>query len=220
MAEQKANHQVFVDFENTQNIDLNLTRNKNIKVILLMGEKQKNLSISFVKQLLCYSNKIQIIETQSSGKNALDFILAFYLGQSYTLNKQHYFYIISKDKGYDSLIKHLNFLNINIERYDDFAQLPIFHLQAKTKNIVQADNQERSQPLIQSDDIVARKLSLITDHLRKHDKARPKKQTSLVNFLKSHLRQENIQNFDQLILREMLKSQIIKINNNTVHYSL
>ena len=43
---------IFVDFENTQVTDLKLIHNKPVRVMLIVGEKQKHLPVSLVQQLL------------------------------------------------------------------------------------------------------------------------------------------------------------------------
>ena len=218
---QQTINQIFVDFENTQLIDLSLTHNKAVKITFLIGDKQKHLPIQFVKQLVIYSQKIQLIETQSAGKNALDFILAFYLGQACYQHKNHAFYIVSKDKGYDSLVQHLRLSDVKIERYDEFSQIPLFTTQkVQNKSITHVAINHKTVSSIKQKELISEKLQIIIEYLRKNTNNRPKKQDSLVNFLKSHLKTVTLANIDQLILQEMVRKTIVTIDNKSVTYNL
>ena len=220
-------HQIFIDFENTQTIDLSLIHNKAVRVVLLIGDKQKNLPINLVKQLLTYASKIQIIETQCAGKNALDFILAFYLGQACSLNKKHCFYIISKDKGYDSLVQHLKLSDIQIERYDEFSLIPLFLADKSTQsNKIESNNTIPSQ--INSNKIDLKNTQLITgknelniiiEHLNKHSKNRPKKQESLLAYLNASFKKQLPNSDGHLLLNQLVQRKLITIHNtNQISY--
>jgi hypothetical protein len=61
-------------------------------------------------------SSIKLIKVKVSGKNALDFFIAYYLGVYIRKDKNINFIIISDDKGYDALIKHLSENEISIKR--------------------------------------------------------------------------------------------------------
>lgn len=71
---------IFVDFENTQDIDLELIAGKPVKVFLILGGKQDRLSVGLVKKLLKYKAQLEVIETEQTGNHALDFVLACEIG--------------------------------------------------------------------------------------------------------------------------------------------
>jgi len=43
---------IFVDFENIQDLDLDRIANKPVRVILVLGERNRNLPVALVKMLL------------------------------------------------------------------------------------------------------------------------------------------------------------------------
>ena len=61
-------------------IDLDLIADKPVVVILVLGERNKNLPVDLVRKLLQYSTQVRLVETGHAGKNALDFVLAYHIG--------------------------------------------------------------------------------------------------------------------------------------------
>ena len=63
--------------------------------------------MTLARKLLKYAGQVALVETGRSGKNALDLVLAHYLGEARKADPQGYFHIVSKDKDFDALIGHL-----------------------------------------------------------------------------------------------------------------
>ena len=73
------NH-IFVDFENVQQIDLSLIGSSSVSCTLLLGARQK-LDGELVEKLMANAPSIQLVRLKTSGRNALDFALAYYMGR-------------------------------------------------------------------------------------------------------------------------------------------
>src|ERR1041385_8472567 len=116
------NH-IFVDFENVHEIDLAVIGSKAVSFTLLLGPKQTRLEIALVEKLLQHAATVQLVRLTSSGKNALDFTLAYYVGRAVAGDPSGYFHIVSKDGGYDPLIEHLRSKHIRAQRHTDFSTL-------------------------------------------------------------------------------------------------
>ena len=116
------NH-VFVDFENVHEIDPATFASKAINLTLLLGPTAKKLDIAIVEQFVAHATAVHFIRLETKGKNAVDFALAYYLGQAVLADPTGYFHIISKDKGYDPLIEHLRAKKRHVHRHDSFASL-------------------------------------------------------------------------------------------------
>lgn len=116
------NH-VFVDFENVHQVDLTLIGARMVSFTLMVGAKQKKLDTELVGKLLEHSASVNMVKLSSSGKNALDFSLAYYLGRAALADPTAYFHIIAKDTGYDPLITHLRERNIKVCRHASCADL-------------------------------------------------------------------------------------------------
>ena len=118
----RVNH-VFIDYENVHALDLDIIGNKAVNFTLLLGAKQKKLEVPIVEKLLAHAASVHMVRLGSSGKNALDFALAYYLGRATLADPNGAFHIVSKDKGYDPLIEHLQSKNFQIHRHSDFNTL-------------------------------------------------------------------------------------------------
>jgi hypothetical protein len=120
-----AAHYVLVDFENIQPEPeawafLNDAR---IKIIIFVNAKQK-LSVDRVKALQPFGDRVDYIEMSGSGKNALDFMIAFYLGRIWSESAEAKFYVLSQDTGFDPLLKHLTAERPgSVKRVDDVSKI-------------------------------------------------------------------------------------------------
>lgn len=159
------NH-VFVDFENVHKIELTVIGHKTVSFTLLLGANHTKLDVSLVERMMEHASSVQLLRLSSSGNDALDFALAFYLGKAVTLDPTGHFHIISKDKGFDPLVEHLRRRHVNIHRHDNFSTLP-FIAPAKPR-------------LSQVDELFTSCL----EHLRKIKTNRPKKKKTLISNLR------------------------------------
>lgn len=116
------NH-VFVDFENVHQVDLSLIGAKSVSFTLMVGPKQSKLDSDLVEKLMAHSASVQLVKLKSTGKNALDFALAYYLGRAALADPTGYFHIVSKDGGFDPLIEHLRARHIHVYRHASCADL-------------------------------------------------------------------------------------------------
>jgi hypothetical protein len=93
--------------------------------MVFAGANQKNISIKMAKALQPMGDKVEYVEISGSGKNALDFHIAFYIGQLAAADPTAYFHIISGDKGFDPLIEHLKDKNIFAAREKNITEIPL-----------------------------------------------------------------------------------------------
>jgi len=101
------NEQVlFVDLENVQKLDLAAVP-ANSRVMIFYGITQKNLPEDLVVQAQPLGGRLKWIKISGQGPNALDFHIAFYLGQQLTRNAGSECVILSRDTGFDPLVRHL-----------------------------------------------------------------------------------------------------------------
>lgn len=170
------NH-VFIDYENVQEIDLALPAGVAVSLVLLVGEKQKSLRTDLVEQLLARADNVHLVRMGASGKNALDFTLAYHVGRAMAADPAGYFHIVSKDKGFDALVKHLKAQGHRIGRHDSYADLPFLrpaHSAAKPAGAPSP----ASPP--------ADKLTEFINNLKRNAANRPKKEKTLRAHLVSH----------------------------------
>jgi len=111
---------IYVDFENVPNIEIRET--SDTRILIFIGQSQKRLSTNIVKAIQPLGKNVEWIQINGSGKNALDFHIAYYLAMHKAQPDMEH-YIISKDAGFDPLIVHVNGLGQKVRRVVSFADV-------------------------------------------------------------------------------------------------
>src|SRR5207253_5507578 len=97
---------LLVDYENIGKIDLGAIP-AGVRVLFFFGASQKSVPTEFLKAALRLGERFLPIDIEGQSKNALDFHIAFYLGEYLTRSPGTSCVVLSKDKGFDPLIRHL-----------------------------------------------------------------------------------------------------------------
>ncbi len=108
---------ILIDFENVQPeaADLRLIRGADYRVRLFHGPHQNRIEVGIAKALQPLGSQVEFIQSERKGKNALDFHIAFGLGQlvegsmtnGAASGSKSRFVIVSKDGDFDVLIDHV-----------------------------------------------------------------------------------------------------------------
>ena len=117
-------HLVFVDLENVPEIDLEPMEGVPVHVTLFIGKKQTKVGVALFRVAHRLADQVALVEVGASGHNALDLVLASYLGRAAQRVPGGHFWIVSKDQDFDPLIGHLMEAGTNVARCDSFAALP------------------------------------------------------------------------------------------------
>lgn len=181
---------VFVDYENVHDVNLSLIGSKTVHLTLLLGARQTKLDVDLVEKLMAHSSSVQLVRLESSGKNALDFALAFYVGRAAQADPNAYFHIVSKDTGFDPLIEHLRSRHINARRHADYTALT-FSAAPKLATSEPAVPKPPTPKPAASKQAVAKPtaaepndlLNRVLEHLRKNTTNRPKRKKTLGSHL-------------------------------------
>ena len=169
-------HHVFVDFENVHQVDVSVIGAKSVNFTLLLGAKQTKLDAGLVEKLMEHAASVQLIRLTSSGRNALDFALAYYVGRAVSVSPASFIHIISKDTGFDPLIEHLRSRHIHAQRHGSFATLPFSPTTKAATMATKVEPGRQEEPLTR-----------VLGRLRKNLTNRPKKKKTLLSHLKSQL---------------------------------
>ena len=126
-------HFVFVDFENVPAIDLDLLGDCPAVVLLFLGQKSK-LKPDLVEQISRLPCEVRLIKVGVTKKNALDFVLTYHLGAVMARQPGARCHLITGDKDYDPIIRHLAFNGITVSKQASLEKLPFLSkpLRAKT----------------------------------------------------------------------------------------
>ncbi len=106
---------LLVDYENIGKIELGEIP-AGVLVPFFFGASQKSVPKEFLKAALNLRERFVAIDIEGQGKNALDFHIAYYLGEYLTRSPESACIILSKDKGFDPLVKHLVLRGFTVRR--------------------------------------------------------------------------------------------------------
>ncbi|MCC6698866.1 MAG: hypothetical protein IT365_24795 [Candidatus Hydrogenedentes bacterium] len=113
---------LLVDYENVQKVDLSgLPASALVKIFV--GDSQKSVPFELAKQAQDLGSRLEWIKIAGNGSNALDFHIAFYLGKEITRLPAADYIILTRDKGFDPLIRHLTTQGISCRRVNNQQEL-------------------------------------------------------------------------------------------------
>ena len=123
-----ATNHVLIDYENVQPKNLaalkDVSKGRSFKVYVFVGANQSRIPRELVFEMQSLGRDAQYVEITGSGKNAADFHIAFYLGSLSESDADDEFHVVSKDTGFDPLIRHLQAKNIKAARRRDLFEIP------------------------------------------------------------------------------------------------
>lgn len=142
----------------------------------------------------------EYVKIEGNGPNALDFHIAFYIGNIAAKDPDCYFHIISKDTGFDPLIKYLKTKRIYSQREKDISEIPLLKI-SNSKSM-----EER--------------IEAIVEFLKVRGAAKPRAVKTLSNSINS-LFMKNLEE-DELarIVDELVRQKIVIKNGSKVSYQL
>ena len=120
-------HYILIDYENVQTKSLAILRStpsEHFQIIVFVSANQLNIPIELVSSMQELGEKARYLQIAGTGNNVLDFHIAYYLGDLTARDENACFHIISKDTGYDQLIKHLKRKELNVTRCKDLFEIP------------------------------------------------------------------------------------------------
>lgn len=112
-------HFYLIDFENVQPKALDRLKPGTCQIKVFLGQQQTRLLLELVQALQPFGSDAEYIQIQGSGPDAVDFHIAFYIGRLASAHPGATFDIISKDKGFDPLVRHMAKLGIGCRRLAD-----------------------------------------------------------------------------------------------------
>ena len=109
-------HYILVDFENVQPASLGALKAGDAWIKVFAGQHQTRVDPCLAQALQPFGTHAEYIQITGSGKDALDFHIAFYIGRLAAEHPGATFTIVSRDTGFDPLVKHLAKLGIGCKR--------------------------------------------------------------------------------------------------------
>ncbi len=116
------NKLLLVDFENVQQVDLSRL-DASYEVIIFVGASQKNIPIELVANAQKLGSRVDWQRVEGNGSNALDFYIAMHLGRILEKSPDLECIILSKDKGFEPLLRYLNKAGLKCKRINSLLEL-------------------------------------------------------------------------------------------------
>jgi PIN domain len=200
-------HVLLVDYENVSKVDLGAIP-AGVRVPFFFGAAQKKVSTEFLRDALKLAPLFELINIEGQGKNALDFHIAFYLGEYLARNRNTQCVILSKDTGFDPLISHLKKRGFNVRRTATLGgAFPSRESPARKASTTGAAAEE-----------VWQRASTWLDGLQRN--RRPRKRRGLVASLYSHLSKKVPEAQIEQFVDRMIAEGRISESNGALSYNL
>ncbi len=191
---------LLIDYENVQPGSLAALNGVPFRVLVFIGANQTRVPVAFARALQSLGSDAEYIQIAGSGRNALDFHIAFAIGELSQRDPQGYSHVISKDAGFDPLIAYARGRGILVSRSRDIADIPMLKLSnAKT---------------------LSEKTAAIVDNLVARGSSRPRKVKTLRNSINAQFMKALEETELDQIVNELLNSGHISIEAENVSYHL
>ena len=118
------NRHIFIDFENVQPKDFALLKGGDFKVMIFVGATQAKLPTEFAIAVQALGPAAEYVQIDGSGRNALDFHIAYYLGRTSGDDLAGESFVISKDTGFDPLMRYLKDKGTACRRLGSIGDIP------------------------------------------------------------------------------------------------
>ncbi len=204
---------VFIDLENVQPEHLGVLAGHDFKVVVFVGQNQSKISFDLASALQNLGKNAEYIKIKGNGPNALDFHIAFYIGQFSTENSDSHFHIISNDGGFDPLITHLESKKIQAHRHKDISGIPL----PKPAKKERPHGSKPASSAIQED-----RVQKIVEFLIAQGSAKPRKLKTLSNSINALFSKSLGENELNILIDELVKRGIVIVGSNktSVSYKL
>ena len=191
---------VLIDYESVQPTSMAVVDHEHFRTFVFIGANQAKVSTELAATLQRMGARAEYVRISGSGRNALDFHIAYYLGQLAAADPTGFFHVISKDTGFDPLIQHLKSRKVLAGRVRSIEEIPL----VKTHGAMTRDA----------------KLECIVARLQQMKTARPRTVKTLGSTI-SALFQKNLPEKEiESLIKALEKQALIVIEDKKVSYSL
>jgi hypothetical protein len=192
---------LLVDFENVQQVEL-ARLDDSYRVIIFVGADQKSVPFDLVTKAQQLGSRVEWQKTTGNGSNALDFFIAFQLGRVFDRAPRPECIVLSRDKGFDPLIRFLSASGMQSRRISSLAEL---HPKATSAAPASAPEDQKLRRVIE-----------VLGRSGKH--ARPRKRKTLSQAIHAMFQKKTSQQEVDRIIDAMFAAKLITETHNTITY--
>lgn len=211
---------VLIDYENVQVKSLALLKGEQFRVRVFLGPNNTKLPVELVLAVQELGERAEYTVLETSGRNALDFHIAYYLGVLASIEPSGFFHIISKDTGFDPLIQHLKSKKVfaarsaSIEEMPCFAAPPLATQQSNIQIIQQKSNIAQSRPTIEE------LVEIAVDDLIKRKASKPRMPKTLLSTIHARCGKDIPSSDIDVVYKTLIKQGYVKVEGAKVTYAL
>lgn len=191
---------VLIDFENVRPESLEQLAHDHFKLLVFVGASQTKLPFEIAASLQQLGPKAEYVKISGNGSNALDFHIAYYIGQLAAADPSAYFHIISKDTGFDPLIQHLKSKKVFADRVKAIADIPLVKA-SNTKSPIE-------------------RLEIILAKLRQLKASKPRTVATLSSTIASLFQKQLSEAEISILVQELVGKQYLSVTGTKVSYAL
>lgn len=191
---------VLIDFENVQPDTLECLAHDHFKLLVFVGASQTKLPFELAASLQQLGPKAEYVKISGNGSNALDFHIAYYIGQLAAADSSAYFHIVSKDKGFDPLIQHLKSKKIFAGRVISISDIPL----------IKASNTKSP----------SERLEVIITKLQQLKASKPRTVTTLRSSIASLFQKQLSEADVSGLVQELISKKYLSVTGTKVSYAL
>ena len=186
---------VYIDYENLPGVHIEDV--EGTKFLIFIGENQKKIPTDTIVRMQPLGERVEWITISGVGRNALDFHIAYYLAKYHTNNTVTH-YILSKDAGYDPLIKHVVKFGQRVKRIITLEEI-------------------KEKPVLAPE--LAQKYSKVLEILKKQDKTRrPKIRKTLASSIETLFQGQVSKEDTDLLIEHLFRERFIEEKNKRIAY--
>ncbi|HKO62274.1 MAG TPA: PIN domain-containing protein [Pyrinomonadaceae bacterium] len=116
---------VLIDSENVKPEYIEKLKHEHFHVVVFVGPNLKWVDFPSANALQSLGSNGSYVQISGQGASALDFHIAYHVGKLSAVHPDAWFHIISKDKGFDPLLKHLKDHKIFCFRWPSVLEIPL-----------------------------------------------------------------------------------------------
>jgi len=207
---------VLIDYENVQVKTLERLREEHFRIYVFLGPSNIKLHRPLVVAMQELGDRAQYIELDVSGANALDFHLAYYLGKLSTADPQGFFHVISKDTGFDPLLRYLKANKILSARSESIDAMPCFAKAAGIGESPEPPPSRQLSPAAEPDAL----MKLVLDDLTKRKAAKPRTAKTLKNTMQARCGSDVSAEQVEALYAALVERRYVRVDGTKLTYSL
>jgi len=212
---------ILIDYENVQAKSLTLLKSEQFQVRIFLGPGNTKLPVELVLAMHELGVRADYIILETPGVNALDFHIAYYLGLLAANDPTGFFHIVSKDTGFDPLIKHMQARKISVTRSISIEQIPYLTPSPikngkNAKGNAAAIDQNNSSAKISIDESI----KIIVEDLIKRKASKPRTPKTLMSTIHAKCGKATLAADIEAVYKGLMSRGYIKVDGAKITYHL